>query len=101
MLDDADLDALLTVAVERFVSPPPAPVLPVGIAVHRVEARQVSRHGWVLGIVIRDSTPLATAWRWWTGSASGVALSEANAVARVAAKRDRSRDDYSRPRSTH
>ena len=99
MLDDADLDALLDLAIARFVSP--APVLPVGIAVHRVEARQVSRHGWVLGIVIRDSTPLATAWRWWTGSASGVALSEANAVARVAAKRDRSRDDYSRPRSTH
>ena len=42
----------------------------------------------VLGIVVRHATPLATAWRWYTGSASGVALSEADAVARVAAKRD-------------
>ena len=70
ILDDGDLDALLTLAVERFVSP--TPTLPAGDRLAPVG-----------------------------GNASGVALSAADAVARVAAKRDRSRDDYSRPRSTH
>jgi hypothetical protein len=67
---------------------PPGLRCPDGVAVHQVDACLVSRRGWVLGIVVRHATPLATAWRWWTGSASGVALSEADAVARVAAKRE-------------
>jgi hypothetical protein len=87
-LDDGDLDALLTLAVERFVSPAPMPTLPDDVTVHQVEAHLVARQGWVLGIVVRHATPLATAWRWWTGRASGVALSETDAVARVAAKQD-------------
>ena len=88
MLDDGELSDLLDVAVARFVHPPPVPTVPDGVVVHQVEASLVSRDGWVLGIVVRHATPLATAWRWYRGSASGVALSEADAVARVAAKRD-------------
>jgi hypothetical protein len=94
-LDDDQLDALLEFAVARFVDP--APLLsnsqtlrlspqPDDVTVHQVDASLVARQGWVCGIVVRHATPLATAWRWWTGSASGVALSEADAVARVAAK---------------
>jgi hypothetical protein len=64
------------------------PTLPDGIDLHQVETRLVARQGWVLGIIVRHATPLVTAWRWWTGSASGVALSEADAVARCAAKQD-------------
>jgi hypothetical protein len=87
MLDDGELSDLLDVAVARFVDPPPMPMVPDGVVVHQVEASLVSRDGWVLGIVVRHATPLATAWRWYRGSASGVALSEADTVARVAAKR--------------
>jgi hypothetical protein len=86
-LEDKELDALLTLAVERFVDPMPAPrPLPEGVAVHPIEARLVSRHGGVFGIVVRDATPHAVAWRWWSGTAAGTAVSEADAVARVAAK---------------
>jgi hypothetical protein len=85
-LDDHELSDLLDVAVARFVSPAPAPTGPDDVAVHQVEASLIARQGWVLGIVVRHATPLATAWRWYTGTASGVALSAADAVARVAAK---------------
>jgi len=48
-----------------------------------------SRSGpWVLGIAVCHATPLATSWRWWTGRASGVALSESDALAHIAAKAD-------------
>src|SRR5262249_35026895 len=76
-LDDHELDALLDLAVARFVDP--LPVLPDGIAVHQVEARLVVRHGWVCGIVVRQVSPHAVAWRWWSGTAPGPALSEADA----------------------
>jgi hypothetical protein len=84
--DDGELSDLLDVAVARFFDPPPVPMVPDGVVVHQVEASLVSRDGWVLGIVVRHATPLATAWRWYRGSASGVALSEADAGAHVAAK---------------
>jgi hypothetical protein len=88
-LEDGELDALLTLAVERFVDPVPPPrPLPDGVAVHQVEARLVARHGWILGIVVRHARPHAVAWRWWAGTASGTALSETDAVARVAAKHE-------------
>jgi hypothetical protein len=87
-LDDDELEELLGVACSRFIDPMPVPTLPDGVTVHQVEASLVARQGWVLGIVVRHATPLATAWRWWAGRASGVALSEADAVARVAAKQD-------------
>jgi hypothetical protein len=67
------------------VSPSPAPGSG-GVAVEPVEARLVSRYGWVIGIVVRQASPHAVAWRWWSGTASGTALSESDAVARVAAK---------------
>jgi hypothetical protein len=57
-----------------------------GLDVHPVEARLVSRYGWVIGIVVCQASPHAVAWRWWSGTSSGIALSEADAVARVAAK---------------
>jgi hypothetical protein len=59
MLDDADLDALLDVAIARFVSPAPTPPRPDGVDLHQIEASLVARHGWVLGIVVRHATPLA------------------------------------------
>ena len=88
MLDDADLDALLDLAIARFVSPAPMLPPPDRVDLHQVEANVVSRQGWVLGIVVCHATPLATSWRWWTGRASGVALSESDALARIAAKAD-------------
>jgi hypothetical protein len=87
-LDDYELDALLDVAVARFVDPLPVPLVPDGVAVHQVDARLVTRHGWVCGIVVRQASPRAVAWRWWAGTASGMALSETDAVARCAAKRE-------------
>jgi hypothetical protein len=57
-----------------------------GLYVHTVEARLVSRYGWVIGIVVCQASPHAVAWGWWSGTSSGIALSEADAVARVAAK---------------
>jgi hypothetical protein len=59
-----------------------------GVAVELVEARLVSRYGWVIGIVACQASPHAVAWRWWSGTSSGIALSEAEAVARVAARSD-------------
>ena len=91
-LEGGELDALLTLAVERFVDPVPPPrPLPEGVAVHQVAAGLVARHGWLLGIVVRHASPHGVAWRWWAGTASGTALSEADAVARVAAKQERPR----------
>src|SRR5262245_49547839 len=77
MLDDGDLDALLTLAVDRFVSPAPTPTLPDSVELHQVEASLVARHGWLLGVIVRDATAHAVAWRWWAGGAAGVALSDA------------------------
>jgi hypothetical protein len=59
---------------------------PVTVEVHPVEARLVARHGWVIGVVVRQASPHAVAWRWWSGTSSGIALSEADTMARVAAK---------------
>jgi len=42
--------------------------------------------GWTVGIVVRQAGPCAVAWHPWSGTASGTALSEADAVARVLAK---------------
>jgi len=64
-------------------APPP---VPAGIAVHRVDALLVARAGWTTGIVVRQAGACAVAWRWWSGTSSGTALSETDAVARVAAK---------------
>src|SRR5262249_31249368 len=85
-LDDSELDALLDLAVARFVDPPPARMLLGGIAVHQVDARLVARHGWVAGIAGRQASRREIAWRWWWGAASGTPLSEADAVAGCAAK---------------
>src|SRR5262249_3003489 len=57
-----------------------------GLDVHPVEARLVSRHGWVIGIVVCQVSPHAVAWRWWSGTSSEIAFSEADAVACLAAK---------------
>ena len=51
-----------------------------GLEVRPVEARLVSRYGWVIGIVVSQASPHAVAWRWWSGTSSGMALSEADAV---------------------
>jgi len=86
-LEDSELDELLGIACARFVDPaPPARPLPDGVALHQVEAHLVSRQGWVVGIVVRHATPLATAWRWWARTASGTALSLEDALCRVVAK---------------
>jgi hypothetical protein len=83
-LEDGELDELLTLAVERFVEP--HPLVPPAVVASQIDARLVSRYGWVVGIVVRQASPHAIAWRWWSGTSSGPALSEADAVARVAAK---------------
>ena len=58
-----------------------------GLDVHAVDALLVSRHGWVIGIVVCQASPHAVAWRWWSGTSSGIALSEADAVAPGPARR--------------
>jgi hypothetical protein len=61
-------------------------MVPDGFTVHQVDARLVARHGLVVGIVARQASPHAVAWRWWSGTAAGTALSEADAIARCATK---------------
>jgi len=87
MLEDSELSELLDLVMVRFVSPPPRPALPPDVVVHHVDAQLVSKFGWVLGVIVPHVTPLALAHRWWTRTASGTAISEADALARVLAKR--------------
>lgn len=44
LLDDHELDALLDLAVARFVDPLPVPTLPKGVTTHQVDAQLVARH---------------------------------------------------------
>jgi hypothetical protein len=55
-----------------------------GLDVQAVNARVASHGGWVLGIIVRDATPHAVAWRWWSGTSTGTALSLEELLALVA-----------------
>jgi hypothetical protein len=53
-LDDHEQDELLDVGVARLRRPVARAMLPDGSGVHQVEALPFSRHGWVVGIVVRQ-----------------------------------------------
>src|SRR6516164_2773841 len=65
MLDDADLDALLDLAIARFVAPAPTAPCPDGVDLHQVGASLAARRGWSSG------SWCATRRRWRPPGAGG------------------------------
>jgi hypothetical protein len=55
-----------------------------GLELGPTPARLVARKRRVLGIVAPAHPQAATGWRWWTPATSGVAVSLAAALARIA-----------------
>jgi hypothetical protein len=62
----------------------PSPPLVRGLELRPTAARLVARAGTVVDIVAPGRPRAATGWRWWTLVASGVAMSLATALARIA-----------------